>query len=624
MPTYKITSPDGRVLRITGDTPPNEQQLQEIFSKVQGTQAQPATQGYKSIDYSDILNNKNLTKEQKVQAMQARTQEENKRLDFEKNKKLAKMWGGEALALGSAFIPVGLGTSVALKAAAPAAKLASKVGKPIIEKAATEIVKNIPGLAVGGAVSGVGNAMVNDRTDVKDYIKSAALGAAQNLALGKAVQAGSEGIKAAINSNAVKQGVPKVLEALTSTPAEFSERALEKELTGNSILKGKFDAKTAYQPIEQKLREAKNMLPTNENFAEQYYNLGKKATEGFENLKLGAGQEISEMLGQLGDKPLDTTNIKNAISSTIKSYAKGGNINPAEIRAGKELEQVNNLIGEEAKPIDLHNIKELLYDVANYDTIGGIRNDAIKGVANQINNYLRAIEPKYAKPNDVFSLIKNVEKETGGLNPSTIGSKISNIGSKGNITSGLDNRLKDIDSLLPNGSKFYKQAQDINAEREAIENIKGMIGQQYERNPRLLANRTDEGFENAINELQNRTGVNFMDELADTRAREALEKWFPGQGGGSGSAQGFGNLLRTTIIGGSPAYALLGHNPYALAGLLYVSPKFMAKGTIKNLGKLNKMADNAYNKAIEKYINTEANIARRTLTPSNATEVENN
>ena len=41
MPTYKITSPDGRVLRITGDTPPNEQQLKEIFSKVQETQKEP-------------------------------------------------------------------------------------------------------------------------------------------------------------------------------------------------------------------------------------------------------------------------------------------------------------------------------------------------------------------------------------------------------------------------------------------------------------------------------------------------------------------------------------------------------------------------------------------------------
>lgn len=474
----------------------------------------------------------------------------------------------------------------------------------------------LPVLRGSGALNFVGNAAIQGGVPAAaeslkrggNALKGAGVGTGIAGALQGLNKPLGKGVQKLLESDAVQKNLPKVLEGLTSAPADYSQRAIEKELAGESILGGKFNAETAYLPIERKLRQAKEMLPTAEDFAGEYNRLGQKAVEGLENLKTGAGQEISEMLGQLGDKPLDTTNIKNAISSTIKSYAKGGNINPAEIRAGKELEQVNNLIGEEAKPIDLHNIKELLYDVANYDTAGGIRNDAIKGVANQINNYLRAIEPKYAKPNDVFSLIKNVEKDAGGLNPSTIGGKISNIGTKGNITSGLDNRLKNIDSLLPNQNKFYKQAQDINAEREAIENIKGMIGQQYERNPRLLANRTDEGFENAINELQKRTGVNFMDELADTRAREALEKFFPGQGGGSGSSQGFGNLLRTALIGGSPTAALITHNPAALAGLALVSPKIMAKGTIKNIGKLSNTAKKAVEGAYDDIINRLSNL----------------
>lgn len=32
MPTYKITAPDGKVLRVTGDSPPSEAELQEIFA----------------------------------------------------------------------------------------------------------------------------------------------------------------------------------------------------------------------------------------------------------------------------------------------------------------------------------------------------------------------------------------------------------------------------------------------------------------------------------------------------------------------------------------------------------------------------------------------------------------
>ena len=38
----------------------------------------------------------------------------------------------------------------------------------------------------------------------------------------------------------------------------------------------------------------------------------------------------------------------------------------------------------------------------------------------RINNYLRNIEPNYAKPNDIYSLIKGVEKDLDGLNQYTL------------------------------------------------------------------------------------------------------------------------------------------------------------------------------------------------------------
>lgn len=406
-----------------------------------------------------------------------------------------------------------------------------------------------------------------------------------------------------IESDAFQKNLPKALEGLTSVPAEYTQRALEKELAGESILNGKFDAKTAYRPIEEKLAEAKSLLPTKEGFAQEYFNLGKKASEGLENLKTQAGQNISEMLSGLSEKPVDLQSLKNAISSNIRGYAKGGNVNPAQIRAGRDIEQINQILGETATPIDLHNTKELLYDMANYDTAGGIRNDVIKGVANQINNYLRRIEPNYAKPNDIFSLIKGIEKDVGGLNPNTIGSKISNIGGKNNALSGLDIRLKNVDDLLPQQNKFFKQAQELNAEQDAINEINNAITQKYLDNARPLADKTSVRFENAINDLQKRTGVNFAEDLKDTRAREALEKFFPGQGGGSGSSQGFGNLLRTALIGGSPTAALLTGNPAALTGLAVVSPKIMAKGTIKNVGKLSKAAKKAVNGAYNDALN---------------------
>ena len=62
--------------------------------------------------------------------------------------------------------------------------------------------------------------------------------------------------------------------------------------------------------------------------------------------------------------------------------------------------------------------------------------------------------------------------------------------------------------------------------------LKLIGGRQYQRNPRLLGNINDEARNNALNDLQRMTGSKFMDNLEDIRAREALEKFFPGQGGG--------------------------------------------------------------------------------------------
>ena len=301
------------------------------------------------------------------------------------------------------------------------------------------------------------------------------------------------------------------------------------------------------------------------------------------------GAQYNKILNNVAKNPNDANmaqgleqlnNITNGLDDTLREEFI--------IKYADDLENIENITNSKLKPIDLHNIKETLYDMANYETAGGIRNDVLKRSANQINNFLRSKFPEYKAPNDMYSLIMDVERGLDGAN--TIAGKIKGIGSEGNLLSGLDERLKNIDTLLPSENKFYNQAKDLIKSENEINAIRGAIGQQYERNPRLLANRTDEAFETAINDLQRKTGVNFMDELQKIRAREAFEKWFPGQGGGSGSSQGFGNLLRTALIGGAPTAAAITHNPAALLGLGAVSPKFTGKGTIQNLGRLNQMA----------------------------------
>lgn len=548
------------------------------------------------------------------------------------------------------------------------------------------------------------------------------------------------GITKVINAPKFQQGVANTLEALTSVPSDYSKTALQNELAGNSIFKGGFDADTAYIPIERKLRQAKEMLPTKEYYQELYKKLGDEVRtklnneimpeswydEQYKNLGLSLNQKMQDAIkpdvyfdtayNQIGEKLLNSINnlkgvagneldnvlngmagttsniggLRQSINNIIKNAARGGEFNPAELKAGKDLAPVLELLqNAKTKPINLHNAKEFLYDTANYETSGGIKNNTLKNVANQINNFLRQ-NPAYAAANDKYSNIMNIIKGIGGDDARTIATKLKDYGSGTSIRSGADSYFRELDSIMPSNDKFLKDLgkiqdelavqnflkdnikqgvlnninkydsllpnqqellkylapdeiarykdlslqqgiesnlnsqlgesllndiskynkapyevqntlevfapnqlkkfQKLNNEEKNVNDLKNAIGQQYERNPRLLANRTDEAFENAINDLQKKTGVNFMDELQKIRAREAFEKWFPGQGGGSGSSQGFGNLLRTALIGGAPTAAAITHNPAALLGLGAVSPKFTGKGAIQNLGRLNQMA----------------------------------
>ncbi len=261
------------------------------------------------------------------------------------------------------------------------------------------------------------------------------------------------------------------------------------------------------------------------------------------------------------------------------------------------FKNVEQLEPHQMKAIDLHHVKEMLYDMANYNQESGIRNQALKRIANTINQKLRNASPEYAKANDEFKLLKDIEQLYGGsvgVNPNTIAGKLMGYGDKNNVLSNLDERLLYLDNLLPLEDKFYYDAKELKKGMNRINNINAEIGNKnYERNPKLLANFNDTARENALKELQDMTRTNFMEDLENARAREVFERLTPGQGGGSGSAQGFANLYRnalTTSLAGSIG-GLTGSVTGGLIGLLASSPKFMGAGTIKNLGALYRNAN---------------------------------
>lgn len=600
MAIYEITAPDGRQLEIEGDTPPSEQDLDRIFADMPS---------YNTNNLPSIQLNNDGSLQQPLQG------------SVSKRKYLPGQEFFKGITQGVSSLGVGLGKQFGNKMRAMIGKEplsdeqlnqaygaldeklqtpSGKFGKVIGEVAPAFLLPEVKAFQGVGTLSKIGNMGLNGAyqggtigalESLKNQGDLSGLGAGAVIGgtLGAGLPFVAHNIRNTIINPAFQKATTKTLETLTSVPQKYSQRALDAELAGNSLFKGKFDADTAYIPIERQLRNAKNMLPTSQDFARTYYNLGQKATEGMKTIKENAGNKITEVLQSLNNKETNNNGIRNAVNTVINKFGEGGIYNSAKRNAPRVTNLLNEELPKEGLTLrDLHRIKEDLYDIG-YQAAGtreGTQAEVARGTAEQINNYLRGVAPDYAVPNDQYSLITNIER--GLDNENTIANKIRNIGSEQNILSGLDQRLKDVDTLLPKENKFYKSAYETIASENEINNIRNMIGRQYERNPRLLSNRNDELFEQALEDLQKRTNSNFMDELNDIRAREALEHWLPGQGGGSGSSQGFGNLLRTSILGGVPTAAAITHNPTTLLGLLSVSPKFTAQGTIRNLGQLYK------------------------------------
>ena len=377
-------------------------------------------------------------------------------------------------------------------AAAKNATTAAKIGNWVLNSAK---LGAIPGIMEGYSKGGFGEAG-----------KGALTGSAVAGGLMAGIPVVGKVGKSIINNPTVKKGVAKTLEYLTSVPEEYTQRALEKELAGKTIFKGKFDTK---------------------DINENYKKAGKKAIEGFQDAKLKANQELNDATLNLNNlEEINRNQLANDIIEELDKYSYGGEANAALEQKGKDIYNYLDEIVNRKSNSDLHvtkrNIQNMIRSKYGAETGEGL--NALKDVAR--------ISPEYEAANAMEQKLHDINDLLGGMNRKTIASKLRNAETDATIRSGYN---------------------------QAAEDLNDIVAQEYK----------------------------FLDDVKDLRAREALEKWFPGQGGGSG----FGNLLRTGIIGGAPTAAAITHNPSLLGALGLISPKFTGQGTIKNLGLLNKLLE---------------------------------
>ena len=253
------------------------------------------------------------------------------------------------------------------------------------------------------------------------------------------------GISKAINNPKFQQGVANTLEAFTSVPSDYSKTALQNELAGNSIFKGGFDADTAYIPIERKLRQAKEILPTKENFAQEYNRLGKRALEGMDAIKEQAGAKINEVLQGLDVAPTDISGLRNSVSSVLKGFSRGGDINPANIRANKEIELINNMLG-------IKNQQQIGAELADY-----AQKNSINALANS---------PEYNKEaaEVAFNVLSQATKRDKNWLKSQLNAQLPGMSTQKRqefIERLLEQTDDKIDNIDPNWSNYFPELQSL-------------------------------------------------------------------------------------------------------------------------------------------------------------------
>lgn len=436
---------------------------------------------------------------------------------------------------------------------------------------------------------------------------------------------------------------------------ETAYRGVEKKLTAakNALPKPetyKNQYKVLGQQVGQRLNE--NVKP-DAYFDNQIYELGQQYLNNVKKIEEATGQKVTEELKNLpSDINFNSAELLDEVNKIFGQHSFSGNqtLNPAVNTSQRELETIKSLLqGADGKiaqrtPLELYDINQNISNMIRWDDLAAAdKNNALQRVYGSFANRLSELSPYLEDANKTYGYLMDLKKATGGLNPSTIGQKLANYGNQNQILAGVDKALQNIDDMNIAQSQILPDVRRINSQKQAqlelqnnipqsirndiskysnapievqdaIEQIApneltlyqrilgeenaskellNTIGKQYERNPRLLANRTDEAFENALNDLQEKSNINFMDELNTVRAREALEKLAPGQGGGSGSEQGFwNNVMRPLIInaartgGAAVTGSALGGPAGAILGVLSTSPKLMAQKTIRNLGGL--------------------------------------
>lgn len=240
-------------------------------------------------------------KQAKVDAILKKYEEQNRQIEREHAKEMAKLYGGAALQIGSAFIPGTLG----LKLAGGAIKgLVPIVGRKIAQNVATGVTS---GLA-SGAVEGLGRGLMENQNPLKtmatDSLAGGLLGGLGGYGLGKVAQK--------LNTQTAWHGSPYKFD-------KFSNEAIG---TGEGAQAHGYGHYTALnKDVADKYRETLSEIPYNEKIQSRLWSDLKN--DRIPQLKENEERELFEYISNnLTPSEFNTRRLKNYFNDLETPQAK--------------------------------------------------------------------------------------------------------------------------------------------------------------------------------------------------------------------------------------------------------------------------------------------------------------
>lgn len=228
--------------------------------------------------YADVVNNPNLTKEQKAQQIQAIGEAERAEFDKQLKKYKTRQWLGAGLQIAAGALPVGIGGRVG---AAAVKALAPKIG----QMAARGLVGGTVGGLAGGAVSGIGTGIMNDENILKSSAREALIGAGLGAGLGAA------GGKVA--EKVIKRIKPKSVKKVTEAIPEQEIAPKISDVPQEKIIE------TPVEPVAETTQQIVEEAPQTQQ--QTFDIIGAKLPD--ENAQLKSGEIKQSQLAQKADLP---------------------------------------------------------------------------------------------------------------------------------------------------------------------------------------------------------------------------------------------------------------------------------------------------------------------------------